>query len=74
MTLGDRERDALAGPGVERALAERAVQAEIALERGGAVGDDAEEVGDDAELLLDGLEERLRGGGGGFDRGGGLDA
>jgi len=72
--LGDGERDALAGPRVERALAERTVQPEVALERGGAVGDDAEQVGDDAELLLDGREQRLRGDGGGFDRGGGLDA
>ena len=35
--LGDRERDPLAGRGGERALAERAVQGEVAFERGGAV-------------------------------------
>src|SRR6266436_6695401 len=53
---GDRQRDALARRGRQRAFAERAGQAEVALQRGGAVGDETEQVGHDAELLLDGFD------------------
>src|SRR5260370_40070808 len=42
---GDRQRDALARRGRQRAFAERAGQAEVALQRGGAVGDETEQVG-----------------------------
>jgi hypothetical protein len=54
--FGDGERDPFARPGVEAALRQGAVQAEIAFERRRAVGDDAKQVGDHSKLLFDGLE------------------
>src|SRR5258708_35933502 len=68
---GDRQRDALARRGRQRAFAERAGQAEVALQRGGAVGDETGQVGHDAELLLDGFDQRSRTSGSVGDRGGG---
>ena len=72
--FGDGQRDALAGRGLERTLGQRAVEAEIAFQRGRAGADQAEQVRHRADLLLDGLQQRLRGGGRGFDRGGGGEA
>ncbi len=57
--LGDRERDTLARLRIER-LAERAVEAEKTLQRGGRLADETEKVGDDAERLFDRVEQRLR--------------
>jgi len=72
--LGDRESGSLARPGVELALRERAIEAEIAFERRRAVANDAEEVRHAAELLLDGLQQGLRRSRAGFDRCWGGDA
>ena len=63
--LGDGERDALARRRRQSTLVQRAGEAEIAFQRGGAVRDEAEQVRHDAELLFDGFEQRLRGGGSG---------
>ena len=72
--LRDREGDPLARRRVELAPRQRAVQAEVAGQRRRAGGDQTKQIGHHAELLLDGGQQRLRLGGGGFDGGRGGNA
>jgi hypothetical protein len=61
VNLGDSERNALARRRWQGSLAQGTVEAEVALEGGRTVGDETEHVRHDAELLLDTLEQELRG-------------
>jgi len=68
--LGHRERDALTRSRIERALAERRAQRQVAFERRGTVADHAKQIRHRAELRLHGVQQRLGTGGRGFDGGG----
>jgi hypothetical protein len=68
--LSDGQRDPLPCPHVQRP-GERAAVAEETLQGRRAERDQTIQVRDDAELLGHGVEQGLRGGGGGFARGNG---
>jgi hypothetical protein len=53
VNLGDRKRDALARRRRQGAFAERAGQAEVTLQRGGAGGHETEQIWHDAKLFVD---------------------
>jgi hypothetical protein len=68
--LGDGQRNALARGGRQAALGQSAGHAEAALQRGRAVGDEAEQVRHATELLLHCIEMGAGRHGGGVDGGG----